>query len=112
MRTLWVLTLGMVALAATQGCKRKEPEPIPGPKAGAAVMERFHTPGIAWFQGSFDEAFAKTNLPRTCATERGTLAPPLVPDPSRTRNRLNSPSPVACHAAPCPSVAYPRRPLV
>jgi hypothetical protein len=44
MRTLWVLTLGLAALATTQGCKRKEPEPIPGPKAVSVAIAR--APGM------------------------------------------------------------------
>jgi hypothetical protein len=78
MRTLWVLTLGLVALATTQGCKRKEPEPIPGPKAVSMAIAR--APGIAWFQGGLDEAF--TRPPRICSTEPRTIAP-LAPDLAR-----------------------------
>jgi hypothetical protein len=110
MRTLWVLTLGLVALAATQGCKRKEPEPIPGPKAVPAVVGHVRAAGIAWFQGSLDEAFARPDIHTTCATERGATRP-LVPDVSRMRNRPNSPAPAACRTEPCPAAAYPR-PLV
>lgn len=64
MRTLWVVILGVVALTAIPGCKRRVPESIPGPKAGSAVVGHVRTPGIAWFQGSFDEAFARTALHR------------------------------------------------
>ena len=107
MRTLWVLTLGLVALAATQGCKRREPEPIPGPKAVSVAVG--HAPGIAWFQGGLDEAFTRT--PRMCSSEPRFVAP-LAPDLARMRNRANSPAPAACRAEPCPPAAYPRRPLV
>jgi hypothetical protein len=107
MRTLWVLTLGLVALAATQGCKQREPEPIPGPKAVSVAVA--HAPAIAWFQGGLDEAFTRT--PRICSSEQRLVAP-LAPDLARMRNRANSPPPAACRAEPCPPVAYPRRPLV
>ena len=108
MRTLWVLTLGLVALAATQGCKRKEP--IPGPKAVSVAIGHPHAPGIVWFQGGLDEAFAKTAR-MVCSSERRSAAP-LAPDLARMRNRANSPAPAACRAEPCPPMAYPRRPLV
>jgi hypothetical protein len=62
MRTLWVVILIVVAVTAVPGCKRKMPEPIPGPKAGSTVGGHPHAPGIAWFQGSIDEAFARTSL--------------------------------------------------
>ena len=109
MRTLWVLTLGLVALAATQGCKRKEPEPIPGPKAVSAAVGHARASGIVWFQGGLDEAFTRT--PRICSSDRRFVAP-LAPELARMRNRANSPPPSACRAEPCPPVAYPRRPLV
>jgi hypothetical protein len=108
MRTLWVLTLGLVALAATQGCKRKEPEPIPGPKAAAVAVGPARAPGIAWFQGGLDEAFTRTA--RICSTERRSIAP-VAPDLPRMRNRANSPPPPACRAEQCPAIAYPRRRL-
>jgi hypothetical protein len=57
MKTVGVLFLGLVALTASQGCRQKDPEPIPGPKARSAAVH-FHPAGIAWFQGSFEEAFA------------------------------------------------------
>lgn len=64
MRTLWVVILVVVATAAVPGCKRKLPEPIPDPKAAStvAVHAHAHAPGIAWFQGSIDEAFARPSL--------------------------------------------------
>jgi hypothetical protein len=107
MRTLWLLTLGLVALTATQGCKRTEP--IPGPKAVSAAMGHARAPGIAWFQGGLDEAFTRT--PKVCSLEPRTPAP-LAPDVVRMRGRPSSPSPAACRAEPCPPAAYPRRPLV
>jgi hypothetical protein len=110
MRTLWVLTLGLVALAATQGCKRKNPEPIPGPKAASvAVGGHAVAPGIAWFQGGLDEAFTRTA--RMCSNDRRAVAP-VAPDPARMPNRANPPPPAACRAEPCPPGPYPRRPLV
>jgi hypothetical protein len=109
MRTLWVLTLGLVALAAAQGCKRREPEPIPGPKAAAMAMDHARAPGIAWFQGGLDEAF--TSTARICSTERRS-ATPVAPDLPRIRNRaIPAPSP-ACRGEPCPAITYPRRRLV
>ncbi len=111
MRAFWVLTLGLVALTGAEGCKRQEPEPIPGPKAVSAVVGHTRAAGIAWFQGSLDEAFARPNVHATCAAERAPMAP-LAPDLSRTRSRLNTPSPTACRSGTCPSTASPRRPLV
>ena len=111
MRTLWVLIVGLAALTAIPGCKRKNPEPIPGPKAvAAAAVGHARAKGIAWFQGSLDEAFARPDLHTTCATERRATMP-LAPDLSRTRPRQNSSSPQACRTEPCPPAAYPR-PLV
>jgi len=110
MRRLWVLTLGLAALAATQGCKRKEPEPIPGPKAVAVAVGHVRAPGIAWFQGGLDEAFTTTAT--ICSNDRRSVAP-VAPDVARMRSRVNSPpTPAACRAEPCPPNAYPRRPLV
>jgi len=108
MKALWVLTLGLAALAATQGCKRKEP--IPGPKAVSVAIGHAHAPGIVWFQGGLDEAFAST--PRVCSNERRSTGP-LGPDLARMRTRASSPSPAACHGeSSCPPMPYPRRPLV
>jgi hypothetical protein len=108
MRTLWVLTLGLVAVAATQGCKRSEP--IPGPKAtSGAVGHHAQAPGIAWFQGGLDEAFTRTS--RICSAEGHTVAP-LSTDLARMRNRAISPSPAVCRGSTCPPVTYPRRRLV
>jgi hypothetical protein len=109
MRTVWVLTLGLVALVATQGCKRKEPEPIPGPKAVSMPVDHARAPGIAWFQGGLDEAFTRTV--RICSTERRSVAP-AAPDVVRMRTPANPPPAAACRAQPCPPIAYPRRPLV
>jgi hypothetical protein len=107
MKALWVLTLGLAALAATQGCKRKEP--IPGPKAISVAIGRADAPGIVWFQGGLDEAFARTA--RVCSNDRRS-AVPLAPDLARMRNRTSSPSPAACRGESCPPMPYPRRPLV
>ena len=108
MRMLWVLAVGLVALAATEGCKRKEPEPIPGPKAGSMAVGHAFAPGIAWFQGGLDEAFARTA--RICSTEQRSVAP-VAPDPPRMRNRANSPPPPACRSEPCPTIVHSRRQL-
>ncbi len=64
MRALWITTVLLAALSTVQGCKQRQPEPIPGPKAGHALAVHIRTPGIAWFQGSFDEAFARTEVRR------------------------------------------------
>jgi hypothetical protein len=111
MRALWVLTLGLVALTAAEGCKRQEPEPIPAPKAVSVAVGHTRAAGIAWFQGSLDEAFARPSVHATCAAERAPIAP-LAPELSRTHNRLNTPSPTACRSGTCRSGASPRRPLV
>lgn len=98
MKMLWVLPLGLAALVAVQGCKRKEPEPIPGPKAGLAMAVVYaartasteaRAPGIAWFQGSLDEAFARAAMPRNC-WEYGTS--PRAGELTRARKKLNLPS--------------------
>ena len=108
MRALWVLTLGLVALAATQGCKRTEPEPIPGPKAASMAVGHARAPGIAWFQGGLDEAFS--SAARICSTERRSVAP-VAPDIARMRNRGNSAPRPACPSEPCSTTANPRRRL-
>jgi hypothetical protein len=110
MRTLWVLTLGLVALAAVQGCKRNDPKPLPGPRADGVMVAYVHTPGIAWFQGSLDEAFARPELPRNCR-ERG-VAAPWAPEPLRARKHLSLPSPAVCTIEPCPPVPRLRHRLV
>ncbi len=106
MRAYWVASLGLVALLATEGCKRNEPEPIPAPKAFAAeVAAHARAAGIAWFQGSLDEAFARPSENATCAAVRAPMAP-LTPDLSRARSSTRMSSPAA------PTATLPRRPLV
>ena len=103
MRAYWVACLGLAALLTTEGCKQKNPEPIPGPKAPGAEMGRaVRAAGIAWFQGSLDEAFARPSVHTTCSEMRAPMAP-LTPDLSRSRARTPSPPPAA---------TTPRRPLV
>ena len=103
MRAFWVAGLGLVALLTTEGCKQKEPEPIPGPKApGAEVVHAVRAAGIAWFQGSLDEAFARPSVQATCSEMRAPMAP-LTPDLARSRVRVPSRAPAA---------TTPRRPLV
>jgi hypothetical protein len=109
MRAFWVVNLGLVALLSTEGCKQKSPEPIPGPKSVSMGMEAPQAAGIAWFQGSLDEAFARPGVHVTCAAERAPMAP-LTPDLPRARNRV--PSPAACLRGNCPAMVTPRRPLV
>jgi hypothetical protein len=100
-RALWILTLGLVALTATQGCKQKEPEPIPGPKAGGpAAPGGVRTPGIAWFQGSFDEAFARPEIPRNC--KESSLVAPRTSEVARARKRANPPASGVCGTGNCP----------
>jgi hypothetical protein len=113
MRTIWVLTLGLVALSAAQGCKQKDPEPIPGPKAGMATVPFVHTPGIAWFQGSFDEAFARTDLRRHCRGEHD-VAAPRASELARARKRPNSvAAPAICPGGEsCPPAQRPHHRLV
>lgn len=104
MRTYWVACLGMVALLTTEGCKQKNPEPIPGPKApGTAVGHAVRAAGIAWFQGSLDEAFSRPSMHATCSEMRAPMAP-LAPDLSRSRVRAPS--------SPGRAAATPRRPFV
>lgn len=74
MRTLWIATVLLVAMTTAQGCKQRQPQPIPGPKASHAVAAHIRTPGIAWFQGSLDEGFARAEIHR---------APPQSGAPSR-----------------------------
>jgi hypothetical protein len=102
MRAYWVAGLGLVALLATQGCKQKNPEPIPGPKAPGAEVMRPQAAGIAFFQGSLDEAFARPGDHATCTAVRAPMAP-LTPDFSRSRIRAPSRA---------PAVTTARRPLV
>jgi hypothetical protein len=109
MNRLWVLTLGLVALTAVQGCKRKEPQPIPGPKAGSMVFMHA-TPGIAWFQGSLDEAFARTKRHMSCREH--TLAAPRTSELARTRKWLSTPTPAICAPGACPAGPQPRHRLV
>ncbi len=107
MRAYWVACLGMVALLTTEGCKQKEPEPIPGPKApgaAAAVGPAVRAAGIAWFQGSLDEAFARPSMHATCSEMRAPMTP-VTPDLARGA-RVRAPS------SPAPAATTPRRPLV
>src|SRR3989442_9876763 len=98
MRALWILALGLATLAAVQGCKRRDPKPLPGPQSGMALAaDDLHAPGIAWFQGSFDEAFARTELWRNCTGEHGVSAP-RAPELARARKRPNLPLPAACES--------------
>src|ERR1700761_7878710 len=99
MKPIWALALGVASLVAIQGCKRKEP--IPGPKAGVATVVVYaqtatayaRAPGIAYFQGSLDEAFANSAPARNCR-EYG-VAMPRTAELGRARKKLNLPSPEA-----------------
>jgi hypothetical protein len=61
-------------------------------------------PGIAYFQGSLDEAFANTSPARNCR-EYGVAMPRAV-ELGRARKKLNLPSPDA------PPIIRPRHRLV
>jgi hypothetical protein len=103
MKVFGVAGLGLVAILATEGCKQKTPEPIPGPKAPSVGMGPPRAAGIAWFQGSLDEAFARPSMHSTCAAERAPMAP-LTPEMARARNNRMS--------APVAPAGVARRPLV
>jgi hypothetical protein len=105
MKALWVASLGLVALLTTAGCKQKNPEPIPGPKAPGTGMASTRAAGIAWFQGSLDEAFARTQAHATCSMERAPMVP-LTPDISRpVRPRVSAPAPVTTARRPLVQVS-------
>jgi hypothetical protein len=106
MKAYWVacLGMGMVALLTTEGCKQKSPEPIPGPKAPGAAASAARAAGIAWFQGSLDEAFARPSMHATCSEMRAPMTP-VTPDLARGA-RVRAPS------SPAPAATTPRRPLV
>ena len=100
MKALWVGSFGLAALWTIGGCKQKVPEPIPGPKAPGMGVTSTQAAGIAWFQGSLDEAFARTHAHATCAAERSRMTP-LTPDLSRaTRPRVSAPAPVTVARRP------------
>lgn len=103
MRPYWVASLGLVALLTTEGCKQKDPQPIPGPKAPGTESMHPQAAGIAWFQEGLDEAFARSGAHATCNAVRAPMAP-LTPDLSRARVRAPS--------SPAPAVTTSRRPLV
>lgn len=104
MRAYWVACLGMVALLSTEGCKQKDPQPIPGPKAPGAASSAVRAAGIAWFQGSLDEAFARPSMHVTCSEMRAPMAP-VTPDLARGAHARSPSSPV-------PAASTARRPLV
>jgi hypothetical protein len=102
MRRIGLLALGLAAFMATGSCKRKDPEPIPGPKAGAAVSAHFRASGIAYFQGGLEEGFARARDeqdPRCAkadpALPRGAhLPPPSAEMTGPARPWIHSSSPV------------------
>lgn len=68
MRTLWVVAAVCAMSLATEGCKHNKREPVPGPQVGTAAFrwaEHAGPGGIAWFQGSVEEAFARADLSRS-----------------------------------------------
>ncbi len=62
--------------------------------------------GIAWFQGSLDEAFARPSVHATCSAMRAPMAP-LTPDLSRSRARAPSPAARRDYAAQAAGLAVP-----
>jgi len=105
-----VLTLGLVALAAAEGCKQKQPEPIPGPKAHGGSCER------GWdLLGSRGAWMRLCSAWRACDVQCRTAADGTCgAGASRPRNRVNVAAPAVCHSGTCPAAAAPaqRRPLV
>jgi len=86
MRRIGLLALGLTVLIATGSCKRKNPEPIPGPKAGAAIGAHFRVAGIAYFQGGLEEAFARARDAHRPAVGRQARPHPWDPIcPNRVR---------------------------
>jgi len=61
MKALRGVALSCAVALALGGCRNGKPEPIPPPKAGSAHPMP-PSPGIAWFQGNLEEAFARTVL--------------------------------------------------
>ena len=82
MKPLWIAVAVLTATLALTGCKNRKEEPVPGPKSGwstatqpplanapsepsratARHEARDHhgASGIAWFQGTLEEAFSST----------------------------------------------------
>ena len=105
MRALWVVILGVAAMTAVPGCKRREPEPIPGPKSGPAMAGHARTPGIAWFQGSIDEAFARTRMRKngsgaTCPVRKRPGHRPRTPQAELLVRQIRPPRAAAWYNSP------------
>jgi hypothetical protein len=82
MKPIWIAVAVLTATLALTGCKNRKEEPVPGPKSGwsaaaqpplanaptkASRATGRHEPrdhhgasGIAWFQGTLEEAFSPT----------------------------------------------------
>jgi hypothetical protein len=82
MKPIWIAVAVLTATLALTGCKNRKEEPVPGPKSGwsaAAQTPLANAPskaprdvgrheardhhgasGIAWFQGTLEEAFSPT----------------------------------------------------
>jgi hypothetical protein len=82
MKPIWIAVAVLTATLALTGCKNRKEEPVPGPKSewsAAAQPPSANTPtkvsrapgrherhvhhgasGIAWFQGTLEEAFSPT----------------------------------------------------
>jgi hypothetical protein len=66
MKPIWIAVAVLTATLALAGCKNRKEEPVPGPKSEWSATGR-HEPrdhhgasGIAWFQGTLEEAFSPT----------------------------------------------------
>ncbi len=73
-KTVYVLAAVMAVTVAAEGCKRRETKPAPQ-VAGTTLPEYSPPAGIAWFQGSLEEAFSRTTAqetlqPLTAAVDR------------------------------------------
>jgi hypothetical protein len=88
MKPIWIAAAVLTATLALTGCKHRKEEPIPGPKAAWSTIAQTPSPsasakasrtlgrhetrdhrgasGIAWFQGTLEEAFSPTC--RRCAS--------------------------------------------
>ncbi len=119
MRALCLVAIAFITLMATDGCKRSKPEPVPGPQSGIlgisaatfgptthkhssnspadtgrvgrmdAVSMAHGAGGIAWFQGTVEEAFSRTVTrgngganPQAVPACRGSMP---LPGPDRVR---------------------------
>lgn len=116
MRALCVVAIACIALVATEGCRRPKREPVPGPQSGilgvnAATLGitshkkagnsqhgarqgmgldsprmEHGAVGIAWFQGTVDEAFSRVGGRRNGGANHAVpICPGTLPSPERLR---------------------------